>query len=381
MKKKKLEIVYVDINKIVPWENNPKDHNIDAIIASIEEFDVTQPILVQAGTNKIIAGHGRYEAFKHLNIKKIPVMYKKISDGKAKALALVDNQTTMMRTWDDEKYELAIEEIQLEYPEFKFETYEFDMPEPEIEKEDEIPALPKKAKTKKGDLYILDGKHRIMCGDSTKKKNIKRLMGGKKADMVFTDPPYGIKYKDLKDKFEKIINDNLKDSEFTRLLISAIPSYPKVHYICCNWMSYAPFLKALFSMKIIPKALIVWDKVNPAQNLDKFFKSHEFVIYSGPFGGEKTVAGDVWQIKRRPSKHHPTQKPLELVAKAIQYSSPKLIYDPFLGSGTTLIASQQLNRTCYGMEIDPAYVDVILERYKNYKKSKGEKAVIKKVKK
>lgn len=383
-KKKKLEIAYVDINKIVPWEGNPKDHNIDAIIASIEEFDVTQPILVQEGTNRIIAGHGRYEAFRHLKLKKIPVMFKKISDGKAKALALVDNQTTMMRTWNDEKYELAIEEIQLEYPEFNFETYEFDMPEPEVDEEDEVPPLPKKAKTKKGDLYILDGKHRIMCGDSTKEKDIKRLMDGKKADMVFTDPPYNIGYE------YNIYDDNQSQKdyeEFCKTVFSLILVHCKGPIALTPGMWNIPLWHRISP----PKWIMAWVKMNGQSRtpLGGMNKWEPVLLWNPPIERgidviEANTDRDDSLAEDAPVREKGlVPKPIKLIATLIERFSKinNIILDVFLGSGTTLIASEKLNKICYGMEIDPLYCDVILKRYKNYKKSKGEKAIIKKIKK
>jgi len=416
-RKIKLEIKYVPIDDIKPWEDNPKDHNIEAIIASIEEFDVTQPILVQEGTNRIIAGHGRYEAFKHLKIKKIPIIFKKISDGKAKALALVDNQTTMMRGWDDEKYEMAIDDIRLEYPEFNFETYEFDMPEPKVaEEEDEVPAPPKKPKSKIGDLYILDGKHRVMCGDSTKEKDVKRLMGDEKSNVIITSPPYwvGKEYENEKSKDEIIkfisssINAIVKGiyDDYARIIINTGTSKrravegqsaPAETWLLLDW-----WIEALRPHGWILRHCRIWGKsgrlamaghVSIAPSTDIIAQGWEFIATfyhpgSKHRGQMKISEGwaqqGIWHFEGNAKQEsHDAGYPIELPARNIKLYSKKgeIILDPFLGAGTTVIASEQLNRICYGMELDPCYCDIILERYRNYKKSKGEKANIKKVKK
>jgi DNA modification methylase len=209
-----------------------------------------------------------------------------------------------------------------------------------------------------------------MCGDSTSREAVSALMSGKLADMVFTDPPYGIAYQDTKGKFDKIENDQTIDLAVASLAILKEFSCPK--YICCNWKSY-PFF--YMDLKDEVKSLIVWDKETRIQNLDKFFKQHEFIIYCGDFGGQKTVDGDVWRCSRETRKDHPTAKPVELIAKAIRYSSEvdSSCIDLFLGSGSTLIACEKTNRVCYGMEIDPHYVDVIIKRWEDFTGKKAEK--------
>jgi DNA modification methylase len=222
-----------------------------------------------------------------------------------------------------------------------------------------------------GDLWIL-GRHRLLCGDSTKADDVARLMDGTKADMMFTDPPYNIDYQGVKDKREKIKNDKMSDNDFLEFLQKALMPCDVV-YVCCSWQYSHIFKKAMETLQISPKAMIVWDKINPAQHLDLYYKQHELIFYYGPFGGNKTVRGDVWQLKRQRNTVHPTMKPIELIETAMQDHSAKLIYDPFLGSGSTLITSEQLNRQCYGLEIDPHYCDVIIQRWEN---ATGQKAVL-----
>ena len=210
-----------------------------------------------------------------------------------------------------------------------------------------------------------------MCGDSTDKATVELLMDGKKADMVFTDPPYNIGYQGVSDK-RTIKNDKMTDEDFVDFLENALMPCETM-YVCCSWQYSHLFRQALENIGQKIKAMIVWDKVNPAQHLDKYFKQHEIIWYCGAFGGEKTLRGDVWQCKRQKNTVHPTMKPLELIGMALQdQPKKKTVYDGFGGSGSTLIACEQLNRKCYCMELDPKYCDVIIKRWETFT---GKKAV------
>ena len=190
--------------------------------------------------------------------------------------------------------------------------------------------------------------------------------------MVFTDPPYGIGYKDTKGKHKEIEGDDSLLNIDGLLLTTLENNCPT--YVCCNWKSYSTFERVMTKNNREPKSCIVWDKEVRIQNLDKYYKQHEFILYYGLFGGQKTLRGDVWRMKRQVRRDHPTSKPVELIANAITDSvlEDNIILDLFLGSGSTLIASEKTNRICYGMELDPKYVDVIIKRYEDYT---GNKAV------
>jgi len=199
-------------------------------------------------------------------------------------------------------------------------------------------------------------------------------MDGKKADMVFTDPPYGVDYIAMRGG-EKITNDSTAGEAY-RAMASALGSLPTgVAFVCCSWRSLPITMDAMLDAGLKPKACIVWDKERGVQNLDKYYKQHEFVLYAGPYGGEKTVDGDVWKIPRDFDPDHPTPKPVALPARAINTASSEgqLVADPFLGSGTTLVACEQLGRTCYGMEISPQYCQVIIDRWEKLTGQKAEK--------
>ena len=210
-----------------------------------------------------------------------------------------------------------------------------------------------------------------MCGDSTFIDNIDLLTKKEKIDMVFTDPPYNINYQGVKDK-RKIKNDKMDDESFVDFLTSSLLGCETM-YVCCSWQYAHLFREAMIKIARKPKAMIIWDKVNPAQHLDKYFKQHEIIYYYGDFGGQKTLRGDVWILKRKKNTLHPTMKPVELITMALtDQKDKKTVYDGFLGSGSTLIACEKLDRICYGMELDPKYCDVIIKRWENFTGKKAE---------
>jgi DNA modification methylase len=238
--------------------------------------------------------------------------------------------------------------------------------------EDDVPPVPVEPVSKLGDLYIM-GDHRLLCGDSTSVTGVERLMGGQKADMVFTDPPYNIDYQGVKDRREKIKNDKMSDSDFVDFLSESLPGCETM-YVCCSWQYAHLFRQAMERIGRKPKAMIVWDKINPAQHLDKYFKQHEIIFYYGDFGGHKTVRGDVWSLKRQRNTVHPTMKPVELIELALEdQPGKKIVLDSFGGSGSTLIACEKTGRHCRMMEIDPKYCDVIVARWEQ---ATGKKAVL-----
>ena len=211
-----------------------------------------------------------------------------------------------------------------------------------------------------------------MCGDSTKEESVSLLMDGTEIDLLFTDPPYNINYSGIKDK-RTIKNDNMGNNEFIEFLKKSLP-YCDTAYICCSWQYAHLFKEAMTQLNMPPKAMIIWNKVNPAQNLDKYYKQHEIIWYYGKFGGEKTIRGDIWECKRQKNTLHPTMKPIELISMALQDNPNKQnIYDGFGGSGSTLITCEQLNRKCYMMELDPYYCQVIINRWEQYTGEKAEK--------
>ena len=308
----------------------------------------------------IWGGNMRYLALRELGIEMKPEYFKELKGftlEERREFAIRDN--IELGEWDDDI--LANEWSDLPLDDWGIDTVGWD--NKEVVEDDAPEVSDEEPESKLGEVYLL-GRHRLMCGDSTKIEDVEKLMNGQKADMVFTDPPYGIDYSDTKRKFEKIIGDDKNPEQLVYEALSLHSGIPA--YVCCNWQSMGNVGLAMEEAGFNIKSCIVWDKGVRIQNLDKFYKRHEFILYSGRFGGEKTIDGDVWQISRETRDDHPTAKPVELCARAIRYEEGNSILDLFGGSGSTLIACEQLNRTCYMMEISEAYCDVIRKRYAKF---------------
>ena len=371
-----MEIIYKKVDDLIPYINNSRTHSeeqVNQICASINEFGFTNPLLIDEKDN-IIAGHGRLLASKKLKMEEVPcIVLEGLTEAQKKAYIIADNKMALNAGWDEELLKIELENLKeldfdLELTGFNVdeldELFKQDEEEQEIVEDDFNIEPPEEPKAKLGDIYQL-GSHFLMCGDSTKEEDVAKLMNGVKADMVFTDPPYNIAYSGIKDK-RTIENDKMSDEDFVEFLEKSIMKCDTA-YVCCSWQYEHLFKKAMTNIGMPPKAMIIWNKVNPAQHLDKYFKQHEIIFYYGKFGGEKTIRGDIWECKRQKNTVHPTMKPIELIAMALRDNKDKeIVYDGFGGSGSTLIACEQLNRKCYMMEIDPHYISVIIERYINF---------------
>lgn len=365
------------IEALIPYVNNSRTHSdeqVAQIAASVREFGWTNPILVD-GQNGIIAGHGRLAAARKLGLTEVPVIVlDHLSEAQKKALVIADNKLASNAGWDDEMLRLELGDLQemgFDATIAGFTTEELDAllnvteVTDGLTDEDDVPEAPEEPKTRLGDVWIL-GKHRLMCGDSTSIDAVEKLMDGQKADMVFTDPPYNIDYQGVKDKREKIKNDKMPDSEFVDFLTQSLMGC-EVMYVCCSWHYAHLFREAMIKLARQPKAMIVWDKVNPAQHLDKYFKRHEIIFYYGDYGGHKTLRGDVWTLKRQKNTVHPTMKPVELIEIALEDNpTKKIVFDGFGGSGSTMIACEKAGRQSRLMELDPKYCDVIVKRWQEF---------------
>ena len=348
---------------------------------SLQRYGPARSIVIDED-NRILAGNGTVEAAINLGIdglriidaapdELIAVRRTGLTEDQKVGLALADNRTADLAEWDAEMLQQLSQEHDIA-PWFQEDDLEALLEQ--VEKldpvegntdPDDAPELPAEPITKPGDLWIL-GNHRLLCGDSTNIQHVERLMDGQKADMVFTDPPYNIGYQDMGAKFEKIANDKMSDTEFLQFLKDTI-QVSEVMYVCCSWQYSHLFKQALTELGVPPKAMIVWDKVNPAQNLDLYFKQHEIIFYVGPFGGQSTVRGDVWQLKRQRNTLHPTMKPVELIEMALEdHPKRKYVFDGFGGSGSTLIACERQHRHARLIELSPAYCDVIVKRWEDF---------------
>jgi len=370
-----MQIQTVDIDIVIPYAKNPRKNEaaVDKVAASLKEFGFRQPIVVDAEM-VVIAGHTRLAASRKLGLKQVPIhVATDLTANQIKAYRIADNRVSQEAKWDEDMLALELADLDLENYDLGLTGFDDDelaalMAEAVTEglvDEDQVPAEPETPVTVLGDIWQL-GRHRVMCGDSTSIDAVDELMESQHPDMVFTDPPYNIDYQGVKDKRDKIKNDKMPDADFVDFLTASLLSCETM-YVCCSWQYAHLFKDAMEKIARKPKAMIVWDKVNPAQNLDKYYKQHELIFYYGDFGGHKTLRGDVWKLKRQKNTMHPTMKPVELIEIALQDNVGKnLIYDAFGGSGSTLIACEKTNRQARLMELDPKYVDVIVKRWQDF---------------
>ena len=392
-----MQIQLIETNKILPYINNPrKNLNVDKVASSIKEFGFQQPIVVDKNYI-IIVGHTRFEAAKKLGLKEVPVQIADLDENKAKAYRIADNRLNQDADWDNKL--LSVELNNLLSKDFNLEPIGFNEDELNnillkdndgLTDEDEAPEVAGELEepiSKLGDVWKL-GHHRLMCGDSTLIDNFDKLCT-EQADMIFTDPPYGMSYgggrakSDDKEKLHgEIINDNLRDEALISLVkdsltISLIKAKQNCSaYICFTWRTYTEFHKAISDAKYNIKNCIVWDKKSIGLSHGHYRPQHEFIFYCGEEWYGDKAQSDVWHMSRgSTSKYvHPTQKPVELICKAIKNSSKKgdVIIDCFGGSGSTLIACEKLNRKARVMELDPKYCDVIVKRWEQFTGLKAE---------
>ena len=398
--------------KITPYSLNAKKHpkkQIEQVANSIKEFGMNQPIVVDK-FGVIIVGHGRYEACKSLGwseeeiLKHVKIV--DLTEEQAKAYRLADNKLNESE-WD---MELVLQELKgLSEEMLDLTGFDKDLIIEADEKDDEVPEIPEEPQSKLGDLYEL-GNHRVLCGDSTKLEDVERLMDGKKADMVFTDPPYNVDYKGKGKKTSNgIMNDKMSSEAFDQFLVEAFNRIAENTkrtsgcYIFHSHKTASDFEKALAQTGFLIDTQLIWNKPSAGMGMNDYRTKHEPFFYAYLSKEEKNFYGDrtgttVWKIPKDDEKAlkwfkrqqesleqgnttvwtmsrsnvneyvHPTQKPAELPAVAITKSSKPddIVLDTFLGSGTTLIASEKTGRICYGMELDPKYVDVIVQRYVDY---------------
>ena len=368
---KRIELWPVD--RLRPYERNARTHSAEQvaqIAASIVEFGFTNPILVDS-SDGIIAGHGRLSAAQELGLKTVPVVVlDHLSERQRKAYILADNQLALNAGWDtdllrEELQDLAAQDFDLSLIGFSDDELADLLPEieelpPEDADADAVPEPPADPISKLGDVWLL-GKHRVMCGDSTSLTEVERLMDGKKADMVFTDPPYGFNYTKKSDG-ASIANDG---SEFEQVIADAL-SLVQVDtaYVCGDVKTAGAFLRATSCLGE-PKNCIVW--VKPIQHrMHRYEPCHELIWFWGD-NGSPFYGANVFEAKREIQKFHPTVKPVELVEYCLgSHKDKKVVLDLFGGSGSTLIACEKTGRQARLMELDPRYCDVIVKRWQQF---------------
>ena len=361
--------------------------NLKAIGASLTRFGQQKPIVVDA-KNIVRAGNGTLAAAKRLGWEEIAVTVSELEGSEMTAYAIADNRSGELAEWDDKALAeqlAALDEEGIPYDELGFETP--DEPVEPDEKDDEVPD-DAPAVVKRGEIWKL-GNHRVMCGDSTSKDDVDRLMGGEKADMVFTDPPYGVNYEgghfhsgdvNIKRKREKLAADN--STEIYSKVIPVIAQF--CDGPCYTWYAASKELAVYQAIAKVGEyhTMIVWHKINAtyaAMNA-QYKQRHEPCVYWKPKGSTLRWCGPtdertIWELKRdAQNTYHPTQKPVELAERAIGNHKADSVLDLFLGSGSTLIACEKTKRKCYGMEIDPHYCDIIIKRWEDFTGLKAERA-------
>ena len=400
-----LAVSYISPEEVKPYQNNPKKHSekqITQIINSIKEFKFNNPILIDEN-NVLIAGHGRLLASKHLQIKEIPaIRLTHLTESQKKAYRIADNKLTENGAWDTDLLKIEFEEIQklnldLNLDITGFDNQEIDLlfnpPPPADNKLNKIPYIPEKEiVSKAGDIWQL-GSHRIICGDALEKMTFERLLQDKHAAMVFTDPPYNVKINGhvcgngaIKHKEFAMASGEMGANEFTDFLNSnfkLLKEFSKngsLHLICMDWRHVEEISRAGHVYDEF-KNICVWNKTNAGMG-SLYRSKHEFIfVYKNgegkhinniELGSKGRYRTNVWDYagvntfkNTNLLKLHPTVKPVELIWDAILDVSKRgdIVLDSFLGSGSTLIACEKAHRLCYGIELEPLYVDTTIRRW------------------
>jgi len=379
----------ISIDDLIPYARNARTHSdaqVAQIAASIKEFGFLNPIIID-GDNGIIAGHGRVMAARKLGMTEVPcVEAAHLTDAQKKAYILADNQLAMNAGWDNDL--LKIELLDLQSQDFNLDLIGFDAamldgllaPEPDegLTDEDAVPEAPEVPVTVLGDVWLL-GRHRLMCGDSTSIDAVEKLMGGEKADVLFTDPPYGIDFAPQRGTHGKILNDALEGGAFDEFLdavfAAALASMKPDTYafIWTGWSKIGAF-EASVSKFFKIQAMHIWVKNNFGIGYYSRPKHEPFYLcLNGKPVYPSKAPADVWDAAKVHKTVHSCEKPVSLIIDILDtYHKNSLVIDLFGGSGSTLIACEKTGRHARLMELDPKYCDVIINRWQNFT---GQKAI------
>ena len=378
------EMQLVPVTKLVPYVNNARTHSpeqINKLRSSLREFGFINPVIIDRDFG-VIAGHGRILAAKEEGIAEVPCVFADhLTQAQKKAYILADNRMAMDAGWDEELLRVEIEALQAEA--FDLSLTGFDEKElsdlfkddADVQEDDfDVDAeLEKPTFSKSGDVWTL-GRHRLVCGDSTKADTFTVLMNGRKANLVVTDPPYNVNYEGTAGKIK---NDNLADEKFYQFLFDAFSNIEKVMaddasiYVFHADTEGLNFRKAFSDAGFYLSGCCIWKKPSLVLGRSPYQWQHEPCLYGWKKSGKHQWYADrkqttIWEFeKTKKNTDHPTMKPIPLLAYPIQNSSMSntLVLDPFGGSGSTLIACEQTDRDCYTIELDEKYCDVIVKRY------------------
>ena len=378
------EMQLVPIGKLVPYVNNARTHSpeqINKLRASLREFGFINPVIIDRDFG-VIAGHGRILAAKEEGITEVPCVFADhLTEAQKKAYIIADNRMAMDAGWDEELLRVDIEALQAQA--FDLSLTGFDEKElsdlfkddADVQEDDfDVDAeLEKPTFSKSGDVWTL-GRHRLVCGDSTKAETFDTLMQGRKANLVVTDPPYNVNYEGTAGKIK---NDNLANEKFYQFLFDAFSNIENVMaddasiYVFHADTEGLNFRKAFSDAGFYLSGCCIWKKPSLVLGRSPYQWQHEPCLYGWKKSGKHQWYADrkqttIWEFeKTKKNTDHPTMKPIPLLAYPIQNSSMSntLILDPFGGSGSTLIACEQTDRSCYTIELDEKYCDVIVKRY------------------
>lgn len=386
-----MNIQKIKIDKLIPATYNPRknlkpsDAEYVKIKNSIEKFGFVSPLVINKDMT-VIGGHQRLKVLKEMGIVEVECIIVDLDKTNEKALNIALNK--IQGDWDEEKLEALLQELKLEDFDTNLTGFDFDEVDEILKdvngsKEDDFDVDSayeeiEEPITKPGDVWIL-GKHRLMCGDSAQKEDVMRLMNNQDADMLLTDPPYNVDYVGKTSEALKIKNDNMSDNQFYEFLKKVFENMYSVTkegasiYVFHADTEGLNFRKAFKDVGYKLAECLIWKKDCFVMGRQDYQWQHEPILYGWKEGAAHHFINDRTQStilefdRPRQSSLHPTMKPIDLVARLLKNSSKEndKILDLFGGSGSTIIAAEQLNRNCYTMELDPKYCDVIVKRWES----------------
>jgi DNA modification methylase len=389
-----MKIEIADINSIKPYENNPRklsDKAIETVAMSLKEYGFRQPIVVDKD-RIIVVGHTRFRASKKLGFKEVPItIADNLTPEQINGYRIADNRTSEESEWDNELLKMELKELDLK--DFNLELTGFNEDQLNsllfeekqgLTDENAVPELPEEPISKLGDIWKM-GNHKLICGDSTILTTLEKIFGDSKADLLMTDPPYNVDY-ESKSTGMKIQNDNKSDDDFLQFLTDAFNNAAINLKLGCSFYIFhsdwfgLEFRQSIKNSDLELKQNLIWQKNALVMGRQDYQWQHEPCLYGWKRGSSHSWYSDRKQTtiikfdKPTKSKLHPTMKPVGLIEYLIKNSSKQedIILDPFLGSGTTLMACEKQSRICYGVELDPKYCDVIVKRWEDFTGKKAE---------